>query len=352
VTASRLPADLLDRPVEEAVRRVALRELARAETARAALERKDDPEALHDFRVAVRRLRSHLRAYRKALAGDPGKKLLRRLRRLGTATNPGRDAEVGLAWVGSLGAGLRAGHRRGVDWLASRLESRRDDAYRNVEGEIVAEFGALAGALGARLARYSVELRLDRPEATAATPYRAALAAELARHAEVLAESLAHVVTVADEEEGHRARIEAKRLRYLLEPVAGRLPGAKRAVAHLKQLQDLLGELHDLQVLSTEVADAVAQTEAERARRLADAVLAGRDSASRSPRDDSRRSERPGLLALAHRIARRRDEIFGDFEREWLGEAAPSRRALAAEIRGLLDRLSPGERTPDPSPAP
>ena len=28
------------------------------------------------------------------------------------------------------------------------------------------------------------------------------------------------------------------------------LAGAKRAVAHLKRLQDLLGELHDLQVLT------------------------------------------------------------------------------------------------------
>ncbi|MCB1009076.1 MAG: CHAD domain-containing protein [Acidobacteria bacterium] len=130
---NRLPADLLDRPVEEAVRRVALSELARAEIARAALERRDDAEALHDFRVAVRRLRSHLRAYRKAFDGDPGKKLLRRLRKLGAATNPGRDAEVGLAWVESLGVGLRAGHRRGVDWLTNRLEARRDGAYREVE---------------------------------------------------------------------------------------------------------------------------------------------------------------------------------------------------------------------------
>ncbi|MCB1009077.1 MAG: CHAD domain-containing protein [Acidobacteria bacterium] len=203
-----------------------------------------------------------------------------------------------------------------------------------------------------RLARYSVELRLDLPDAAAATPYRAALADELARHAEVLARSLAHVATVADEEEGHRARIEAKRLRYLLEPVAGRLAGAKRAVAHLKQLQDLLGELHDLQVLAVEVADAVAQTESERARRLAAAALAGRVGEAPEPRADSRRSERPGLLALAHRVAARRDEIFANFEKEWLGEAAPARRALEAEIRDLRARLSPDEPTPDASPAP
>lgn len=352
MSAPGLPADLLDRPVAEAVRRVALREIARAEAARAALERKDDPEALHDFRVAVRRLRSHLRAYRDAFDGDPGKKLLRRLRRIAISTNPGRDAEVGLAWVESLAGDLRAGHRRGVEWLTGRLAARRDAAYRDVEGEIVADFGAFASALADRLARYSVELRLDRPDAAPTSRYRDALAGELERHAEALDAALDAVAGVADEEEGHRARIEAKRLRYLLEPVAPRLAGARKAVAHLKKLQDLLGELHDLQLLAAAVADAVAEVEGERARRLADAALAGGDRQGRTPRADARRSERPGLLALARRIAVRRDEIFAAFAADWLGESAAARTAVDGEIRGLVARLRPEAEPPAAPPAP
>ncbi|MBZ0102524.1 MAG: CHAD domain-containing protein, partial [Thermoanaerobaculia bacterium] len=59
-----LPADLLERPAGEAARRIGLLELERAIAARQALARGDDSAALHDLRVALRRLRSHLRAWR------------------------------------------------------------------------------------------------------------------------------------------------------------------------------------------------------------------------------------------------------------------------------------------------
>jgi hypothetical protein len=55
-----------------------------------------DPEALHDFRVAIRRLRSCIRAYRTELQGSVSKQMQRRLRKLTLATNAGRDAEVHL----------------------------------------------------------------------------------------------------------------------------------------------------------------------------------------------------------------------------------------------------------------
>jgi CHAD domain-containing protein len=48
----------------------------------------------------------------------------------------------------------------------------------------------------------------------------------------------------------HQVRIEAKKLRYVLELIHefGRVP-TLRFVARLKQLQDLLGRLHDLEVV-------------------------------------------------------------------------------------------------------
>ena len=333
----KLPDDLLERPAEEAVRRVALRELERAESARAALVAGGDPEALHDFRVALRRLRSLLRAFREE-AGEPlGKKLRRQLARLAADTNPGRDAEVAVAWVVELGAEPRPVEKRGLEWLRARLEKRRDEAYRKVEEEIVAEFGELAARLGERLSRYRVELRLD-GEPAPPPRYAAALADEVERHAFELVAALAKVASVADEREGHRARIEAKRLRYLLEPAATLLDGAKATIERLKDLQDRLGELHDLQLLAVEIAQAVAEAESERARRVAQAALAG-DPGGRRERAEMRRSERPGLLALARRVAVRRDAIFGSFENDWLSPGAQAPAALAGEIARLLARL-------------
>ena len=335
----KLPDDLLDRPAEEAVRRVALRELERAEAARAALVAGGDPEALHDFRVAVRRLRSLLRAFREE-AGEPlGKKLRQKLAEIAADTNPGRDSEVAVTWIERLGAEPKPSERRGIDWLRERLAHRRDEAYRKVEREIVADFGTLAGRLRERLSRYRVELRLD-GAAVPPVPFRAALAEQAERHAGELSAALARVVTVADEREGHRARIEAKRLRYLLEPAAPWLDGARRAVARLKALQDELGELHDLQLLAVEVAQAVAEAESERARRVAQAALAG-DPEGRRERAEMRRSERPGLLALARRIAVRRDSIFAAFERRWLGPEAAEAAALAGDLAALLAALGP-----------
>ena len=55
-----------------------------------------DREALHDFRVAVRRLRSVLRAYRRWLGRAAARKARRRFRSLAATTNDGRDAEVQL----------------------------------------------------------------------------------------------------------------------------------------------------------------------------------------------------------------------------------------------------------------
>lgn len=339
-----LPEDLLDRPVEEAVRRVALAELERAEKARAALVAGDDPEALHDFRVAVRRLRSLLRAFRDE-AGEPlGKGLRRKLAEIAADTNPGRDAEVAVAWVEELGADPKPAEKRGLEWFRARLAARRDEAYRKVEREIVADFGALGERLRERLSHYRLELRLD-GGAEPSLRYRAALAVELERHVSELAGALAQVVTVADEREGHRARIEAKRLRYLLEPAAPWLDGARRTIGRLKELQDRLGELHDLQLLAAEVAQAVAEAEGERARRVANAALTG-DPDGRRGRAEMRRSERPGLLALARRIAARRDVIFAAFEGLWLGPDAQEPAELRGEIAALVDRLREPERAP------
>src|SRR5688500_209800 len=96
-----LPADLLTRPAAEAARLVARERL---DAATAALERcvqasAEAPEALHDFRVALRRLRSVVRAYRPYLQRSAPKGVRRRLRKVTDNTNAGRDAEVLLDWL-------------------------------------------------------------------------------------------------------------------------------------------------------------------------------------------------------------------------------------------------------------
>ncbi len=89
--------ELLDRPAVLAASAVALAYLDDAVAAAKRLSDRSDAEALHDFRVTIRRLRVTLRTY-PSLQASVSRKLRRRLRRLVRATNPARDAEVQLAW--------------------------------------------------------------------------------------------------------------------------------------------------------------------------------------------------------------------------------------------------------------
>jgi CHAD domain-containing protein len=55
------------------------------------MDEPSDKEALHDFRVALRRLRSLMRAYQAYLRGSQAKKLRQRLKALAGSTNLARD---------------------------------------------------------------------------------------------------------------------------------------------------------------------------------------------------------------------------------------------------------------------
>src|ERR1051325_8498431 len=95
----KAPPDLLARPAGNAAALIGLTLLEGARAALGRLADPDDTEALHDFRVALRRLRSTLRGFRPELGDAVPKKLQRRLRDLARTTGAGRDAEVQLAWI-------------------------------------------------------------------------------------------------------------------------------------------------------------------------------------------------------------------------------------------------------------
>src|SRR6267142_2251429 len=90
---------LLTAPAPGAARRIALTLLDAASAARERLTDANDAEALHDFRVAMRRLRSTLRAYQAQLDAVVPAKLRRRLRDLARATGEARDVEVQISWL-------------------------------------------------------------------------------------------------------------------------------------------------------------------------------------------------------------------------------------------------------------
>jgi CHAD domain-containing protein len=328
-----MAAGLLSRSPEEGARLLALSFLDQAAEARPRLADAADAEALHDFRVGLRRLRSCLRAYSSQLEQSIPGKLARRLKRLAGSTGPGRDTEVQIDWLRGRPPHLSAHHRAGLAWLLGRLADRKREAYGEMEDEVADEFAKVEEDLRSRLSVYRVEIHLDPKED------RPTLAAATARilHKQVaeLEQNLAKIEDADDETEAHQARISAKRVRYLLEPLVDEISGAGPVVKRFKALQDLLGELHDAHVLEAELAGAVEEAAAQRSRKILELSLAAVPD-DKLLRAERRRAQEAGLIALARLNRVRRDRLFETLDDEWLhGKASDFLR----EVEGLGERM-------------
>jgi CHAD domain-containing protein len=291
--------------------------------------------------VALRRLRSTLSAFRAQLTGCVSRKRRRQLQKLAAVTGIARDTEVQLAWIEKQGRRLDPRHRPVLKWLIAKLEEQQQLAYRHVRSGLRSRFERLAPKLAFGL---SVQPALIAPATGIAL---SAAAAELIRtRAASLHEGLQEIGGARDVEHAHRARIEAKRLRYLLEPLRGNARAdASRAVKSIKVLQDLLGELHDSHVLADTMAEAIVEQVSENARR-AHAAIYEDGSGERAVRAVLRRSRRPGLLALDRLVKERQDRLFRELERKWLDGRD---EWLVREVDGVAAAL--GEERNDNPPA-
>jgi CYTH domain-containing protein len=126
---------------------------------------------------------------------------------------------------------------------------------------------------------------------------------------------------MVDEGPAHRARIAAKRLRYLLEPIRSEVDGVEPLIGKLRELQDALGELRDSRTQRAALHRDLAKAGREHERRLDAAVRAG---VEHPPALDDGDDPRPGLLALAERLEEREAEAFARLRADWLVGAADS----------------------------
>lgn len=380
--------ETLRESTDRSVRLVALGHLADANAAHGRLASQADDEALHDFRVAVRRLRSWERAFRPYLRHDLGKKLRRRLRDLARDTGASRDLEVHLAWLKAQRRSLGRRQRPGLDWLLAELEQRKADADSALEKDIDGRFTRLEARLARVLESYRERLRLRKDGRAAPLPaFAEALAPRVRKAARELETHLSHVHTERDVHEGHEARIAAKRLRYLLEPVMRIVPGAADLVDRLKRLQDVLGDLHDAQVFGAEISKLAASatgappnefasppgetaesdtetqnggsapaatTDAEIEPEPESAGTVPTDSASAAEPTVARATEEvspaapppnadlaPGISAVTERLRERATLAFSQFAAEWLGEKAAS---FFRDVDAVANRIADAAR--------
>ncbi|MEM8609117.1 MAG: CHAD domain-containing protein [Myxococcota bacterium] len=326
-----LPDDLLWRSSEEAARRLALKSLGAARTAERRLDDRFDREALHDFRVAVRRLRSVLRAYKVELAEVVSPKDRKRLRTIQRATGAGREAEVALKWLKKQHGTLAPEHVAGLNWLSAILLERRRRCSNDLDAQLRASFRTLIDQMEERLAIMRSEQNLLTENTVASF---ARCAGDLTdAHADELQRVLGHIANLDDTERLHEGRICGKRLRYLLEPLRPYVNEAQPIVKRTKQLQDVLGDLNDVHVLMSEIDTAIQRSMSERADRIRRA-LAGRDF--ERARREAVMIEWSGLLELHLRLETERTELIATLRDNWLSGGLD---LLVSKARGLARHL-------------
>lgn len=200
----------------------------------------DDPEAVHQARVATRRLRSDLRTFEPLLDEAWARQLRADLRSLAGALGRVRDADVLDRRLSETLTGHPEIDEQEGRVIRAVLGAERDTARGDLTRHL--DHDRAAGLFERLLdATSSVPVR-----ETANHPGRAILPRLVAKSWRRLGAAVEALDETPTDASLHRVRILAKRVRYASETVA---PGvgkkARRFASAATEIQDALGDLHD-----------------------------------------------------------------------------------------------------------
>jgi CHAD domain-containing protein len=203
----------------------------------------EDPEYLHQLRVGTRRLRAALYVFGEMMRGEDLRALRRMLRALARVTGPARDWDV---FARRLPAALRAA-----------AERRRRSAYVALR----------------RVLRAPQLWLLPRSQAVPRVPLPV-FARRVLERGERKALRRGARIDWSRAAKRHALRIRLRRLRYASEFLHGAFPDADAEpfIRSLRDLQDLLGGLNDLEVarrLRAELTGIAPRSAARKAKLLA-----------------------------------------------------------------------------------
>ena len=206
--------------------------------------------ALHRTRVATRRLRELFRLVESD--GDGTSRLTRRLRKITRRLGAVRELDVLRSLVQEYQEDGRYS-RAALSVIGAAIDQARDDARNRLAARLsTLQMEGLADKLEAAFKPFERDaVSLRGPGVKGSRSARLwALQVNVARRADGVQEAIERAGTVYAPQHLHEVRIALKKLRYaaeLLEEAGRRRLAADIAV--LKTDQDLLGRLHDLEVL-------------------------------------------------------------------------------------------------------
>jgi len=261
-----------------------------------------DARALHRTRVASRRLRELLPILQ--LDNDLTRKLGRRLRRVTARLGAVRELDVLILLLDELHESGRY-HEGGLSRVAGTVAHERDEQRKKLGTKLpTAQVRRLADKLEEVAEDLEAAPHASRRRGEAA--WRWAVDARIARRAERLVRAMREAGAVYLPERLHEVRISVKKLRYAVE-LAADIAGDRKNpdLRALRHAQDVLGRMHDLQVLIDRVRQIQAAAASDlRTERELEAIVGTLE-------DDCRRlharyvRERTALGALCARLLAR-----------------------------------------------
>jgi CHAD domain-containing protein len=263
------------------LRKLALRQLNRLVSLEPKVLRDEFPEAVHDLRVASRRLQSLLDFLYPAPRPPQIRKLRGRLKRAREVLGELRNHDVLVARMTRVLARKRAGRRKaweaGHEYVLKLRPNTVERAHRRLTRLNLAQvYVRLREQLEASSSPESFDTA-SHPARSAAAPAKSPAIASpqpatvpgkpedaAARFAERLAKLWNDFDALAAKARRnpdvlHSLRIATKRLRYLVEVAAAmEIAGSSAAVHWLRELQGKLGDWHDLEVLDATLIEMLA----------------------------------------------------------------------------------------------
>lgn len=230
-------------------------------------EAESPTKAVHDLRVASRRLRAFADVIEHGSGRKAARRFRRRLSKIARAVSELRSADVLLGVVEQeLATASFDADRASLEHLLERLARTRKTAERRARGEL--ERVDLAVLLARLTSDFDAALR----RSAHAEASLAAFGVELVeqRMADVLEQVPRPSSAAPSEERLHRLRIAVKKLRYAAELFDGALSGRGAEVRErASALQEQLGQRHDLAEVIEVVTAELAELDARGRRTLA-----------------------------------------------------------------------------------
>lgn len=206
-----------------------------------------DIEFLHDYRIAIRKIRSVLSLFSGVYSDKTTAELKSRFSAIMAPTGSLRDLDVFLAEKAGLYALLPASLYGGLDQLVSQVAQHRADAQQALKTRLLSK--AYRKEMDALTALFAKPKRLKRGPSAERSAFDYSCRLIWGRYRKVC-KVAATIDEKTEDEEVHRLRIHCKKLRYLMEFFAPVFPKSeiRLILQPLKRLQDNLGLFNDYSV--------------------------------------------------------------------------------------------------------